>query len=155
GGAVPEIVSIHDEREGRPPRGGARRAEGDQRGRAGAADAGPAHLRDGIAAALVVLDLHLVLTRRDRAADRVGGRGLVLPLVDDGDAVEEHADAVAGAGRERLVTTPAAERARPAHGELVDGQARGAGGPVIVVDARRHLALPSHGGWCPRHSVVV
>src|SRR5207245_5670970 len=67
---------------------------------------------------------------------RVGRGRLIVPLVDDDGAVEEHADTVVGPRGERHAAAAELEAPRPAHGEVVDGQPAGTAGAVVVVDRR-------------------
>src|SRR5207237_9869958 len=106
-----------------------------------------------IATALVVLDPRLVQATGGVHGGCVGGGRLIVPLVDDGHAVEEDADAVVGPCRDRGRAAGAGERARPAHGEVVDGQPRRAAGAVYVVD--RLLAGGLCGGWRQGHGAEV
>src|SRR5207244_3856488 len=57
---------------------------------------------------------------------------------------EEDPDAVVGARGEGHAAAAELEAAGPAHGEVVDGQAAGAAGAVVVLD--RRLARGA-GGW--------
>src|SRR5207253_5173114 len=88
---------------------------------AAAAPAGPANLDDRSLQLLVVLDLHLVLARRDGARGGVGRRRLILPAVDDQRAVEINAHAVIGARGEDHAAAGEVEAARPARRDIVGG----------------------------------
>src|SRR5207237_6027812 len=94
----------------------------------------PAHLGDGVAAALVILHLDLVKSGGDHARGRVRGGRLIVPLVDDQAAVEEDADAVVGGGRERHAAAGEREAPGPADGEVVHGQPGGPAGAPVVGD---------------------